>query len=49
MNGNHGSSARIIHFLKASSHSKAIGVEQATDGTEGTVKAAVSLGNAPQK
>jgi hypothetical protein len=30
-------------FLKASSHSKACGVLQATDGTEGTDKAAASL------
>jgi hypothetical protein len=43
------SSAWIIHFLKASSHSSAIGVEHATDGTEGTVAAAFHLGNALQK
>ena len=31
-------------FLKDLSHSKAVGVLQATDGTEGTVLAAVSDG-----
>ena len=31
-------------FLKLSSHSKAVGVLQATEGTEGTDFAAASLG-----
>ena len=31
-------------FLKASSHSSALGVLQATEGTEGTDKAEASLG-----